>query len=274
MPLPSRDELRERLAAAFESFGVALTERATQLRRALERRPSVVRAIGIGTAAVMFVGVVIAVVVSQNSGKPPGGPGQLVVPVITSTPRPAERSGTPTVGAPPRPGAPPEPGPAESAERPPPAGVPPPAAGSSAAVPPPSPTAAPPTSPAAAPPTSPAAPTATPSSPGAEPSRPGQPALPTEHRVASGETLAQIALRYDVPFEQIAAESGIADPNRIRVGQRLVIQQKPANVVVIQPGRTLTDYARSSGRRVVDLMRLNPGLTDPNRILAGGRLYV
>jgi hypothetical protein len=145
MPLPSRDELRERLAAAFESFGVALTERATQLRRALERRPSLVRAIGIGTAAVTFVGVVVAVVVGQNSGEPPGGPGQLVVPVITSTPRPAERSGAPTVGAPPRPGAPPEPGTAESAEHPPPTGAPPPTPGSPTAVPTTSPTAAPPT---------------------------------------------------------------------------------------------------------------------------------
>jgi hypothetical protein len=271
MPLPSRDELRERLAAAFESFGVALTERATQLRRALERRPSLVRAIGIGTAAVTFVGVVVAVVVGQNSGEPPGGPGQLVVPVITSTPRPAERSGAPTVGAPPRPGAPPEPGAAESAEHPPPTGAPPPTPGSPTAVPTTSPTAAPPTSL----PSPGAAPTAAPSpAPRAEPGRPGQPALPTEHRVTRGETLAQIALRYDVPFEQIAAESGIADPNRIRVGQRLVVRPKPANVVVIQPGRTLTDYARSSGRRVVDLMRLNPSLTDPNRILAGGRLYV
>jgi LysM repeat protein len=246
MPLPSRDELRERLAAAFESFAVVLTERTTQLRQALARRPSLVRAIGIGTAALTFIAVVVAVVAGQNRGEPPGGPGQLVVPVITSTPRPAERSGTPTVGAPPQPGAPPEPGTTESAEHPPPTGTPPPRAGS--------PTAAP--------------------SPGTEPSRAGQPALPTEHQVAPGETLAQIALRYDVPFEQIAAESGIVDPNRIRVGQRLVIRPKPANAVVIRPGRTLTDYARSSGRRVVDLMRLNPSLTDPNRILAGGQLYV
>jgi LysM repeat protein len=103
---------------------------------------------------------------------------------------------------------------------------------------------------------------------------PPYPAAPGEHRVASGETLAQIALRYDVPFEQIAADSGIGEPNRVRPGQRLVIRAKPAGVEVIQPGRTLGDYARSSGRRVDELMRLNPQLTDPDRILAGGRLNV
>jgi LysM repeat protein len=96
----------------------------------------------------------------------------------------------------------------------------------------------------------------------------------TEHVVLRGETLAMIALRYDVPFEQLAAENGIKNPNKIRAGQRLLIKAKPAGVVVIQPGRTLSDYARSSGRGLDELMRMNPQLTDPNRILAGGRLNV
>jgi LysM repeat protein len=261
MPLPSRDELRERLAAAFESAGLAATERLAAFRRALERRPSLVRGVGIATAAVMFVGVVIAVVASQNRGEQPGGTGQLVVPVITGTPRASERSGAPTVGAPPNPGAPPDTGRPETGEHPPPAAAPPagPAPSAERSTPARSSTSAPSST------TAPSAPTSSLAAPPAEVS---------EHRVVKGETLAEIALRYDVPFEQIAADSGLADPNRIRPGQRLVIRPKPADVVVIQPGRTLSDYARSTGRRVADLMRLNPNLSNPNRILAGGRLPV
>jgi len=108
----------------------------------------------------------------------------------------------------------------------------------------------------------------------AVPHPPERATAPTEYRVRRGETLAVLALRYGVPFEQIASDSGLANPNRLRPGQRLMIRAKPAGVEVIQPGRTLGDYARSTGRRLDELMRLNPQLVDPDRILAGGRLDV
>jgi LysM repeat protein len=120
----------------------------------------------------------------------------------------------------------------------------------------------------------------TPDGPTASGSRVGAPTVPTstgqavEHEVTSGETLARVALRYGVPFEQIASDSGIRNPNRIRPGRRLLIRAKPADVEVIQPGRTLSDYARSSGRRLDELMRRNPQVADSDRILAGGRLNV
>jgi len=220
-------------------------------------RPALGRGVGIGAATIIFVGVIIAVAMDQNSAQPVGGTGQLVVPAITSTPEATEQHGAPTVGAPPNPGAPPDPG----------------AAGGAASEP----TRAPASEPTRAPASEPRAPAAAPPAaapPPAEPSRPEEGAVPTEHQVIRGETLAQIALRYNVPFEQIAADSGVANPNRIRPGQRLLIRAKPAGVEVIQPGRTLSDYARSSGRRLDELMRLNPQLTNPNRILAGGRLNV
>ena len=257
MPLPSRDELRERWAASVESLGASATSAANRVRQAFVERPALGRGVGIGAATIIFVGVIIAVAMDQNSAQPVGGTGQLVVPAITSTPEATEQHGAPTVGAPPNPGAPPDPG----------------AAGGAASEP----TRAPASEPTRAPASEPRAPAAAPPAaapPPAEPSRPEEGAVPTEHQVIRGETLAQIALRYNVPFEQIAADSGVANPNRIRPGQRLLIRAKPAGVEVIAPGRTLSDYARSSGRRLDELMRLNPQLTNPNRILAGGRLNV
>ncbi|HEV7787957.1 MAG TPA: LysM domain-containing protein [Pseudonocardia sp.] len=263
MPLPSRDELRERLAAVYEAAGVTAGDAISKIRRTFEERPQLARAFGIGAAVVVFAGVVLGVVVGQRGGPQPASGGQLLVPAVTSTPRAEEQDGTPTVGSPPHPGAPPDPGAEHPARKP-------------RAAPPASATAAPTGTAAhntAAQPGLPAA-AARPD----DAAQPGAAAKPGasrgEHRVASGETLAQIALRHDVPFEQIAADSGIGDPDRVGPGQRLVIRAKPAGVEVIQPGRTLDDYARSSGRRVDELMRLNPQLTDPDRILAGGRLNV
>jgi LysM repeat protein len=248
----SRDELREKLAVAAEVAKTALRNAATKLRELPETQPRLARQIGIW-AAVVIVGlglIGIAIGQSGDSESPRGGQLQMTTPAITSTPRSPERNTSPGTGAPPNPGAPPDPGrPSENSSahsEPQAAGAPQPAA-----------------------PAQPAPPAAS-----AAPHTPDQQAVRAEHVVARGDTLAKIALRYNVPFEQIAADSGVTDPNRIRVGQRLVIGPKPAGVEVIQPGRTLSDYARSSGRGLDELMRMNPQLTNPNRILAGGRLYV
>ena len=273
MPLPSRDELRERLAAGFESLGARTMSAIGNLQRALEARPGVVRALGIAASVLVFAVVAVCVVAGQNTSQGPDSSRQLVVPAITSTPRASEQNAAPTVGAPPHPGAPPEPG-APAASAPGAGRAPTPAASGLPAVSE-SPRAAARPSDSAAP----GAP-ARPGSPAALGSRIGVPSGPSstgqaaEHQVTSGETLARIALRYDVPLEQIASDSGIGNPNRIRPGQRLLIRTKPADVEVIQPGRTLSDYARSSGRRLDELMRRNPQVADSDRILAGGRLNV
>jgi LysM repeat protein len=92
--------------------------------------------------------------------------------------------------------------------------------------------------------------------------------------VQPGETLTRIALRYQVPLEQIAEQNALADPDRIHAGQNLVIRPAPPGEVVIAPGATLTEYAERHGRTVADLLALNPQITDPDRIVAGGRLRI
>ncbi len=124
-----------------------------------------------------------------------------------------------------------------------------------------------------------AGPPAAPPDPGAEPKpepTPSERSSPAQrdHRVVRGETLAAIGLRYDVPFEQIAADNGLVNPNWIKAGQQLMIRPKPPDVVVIQPGDTLSGIARRLGRGVPELAARNPQLTNPNRIKAGGWLHV
>lgn len=109
---------------------------------------------------------------------------------------------------------------------------------------------------------------------------PGQrpvPEPPTATEVASyivvdGDTLAAIALAHGVAFEQLAADNIIADPNHVRAGQRLSIRPPAAGVEVIQPGATLSSYALHTGLSVAALLVLNPHITEPDHILAGGAL--
>ncbi|GAA5156970.1 hypothetical protein GCM10023321_34190 [Pseudonocardia eucalypti] len=252
MSPPSRDELREKFAVLAEGARDSGARAASSLRVRFAAMPRVARLGGVAVMVIIVLGVVAGVLAGRGGpegqpGSPEGQPGNQA-PAIASTPRTTERETSQTTGAPPVPGAPPRPDTPTTTSP----------GGPDAAQPP---AAQPPTtqSPAAQPPTT--APEST---------------VPEvrEHVVRGGETLAKIALRYDVPFEQIAADSGITNPNRVRVGQRLVIRPKPPGVEVIQPGRTLSDYARRSGHGLDQLMRMNPQLSSPDRILAGGILHV
>ena len=86
------------------------------------------------------------------------------------------------------------------------------------------------------------------------------------HNVRPGETLAQIALRYEIPIEQIAAENGIADPNRIRAGRELTIGAKQQGVEVIAPGSTLSEYAQRYGTTVAALIDEGGHRADPPHV--------
>jgi LysM repeat protein len=107
-----------------------------------------------------------------------------------------------------------------------------------------------------------------------QPEPPADAERPVTHTIRPGETLAQIALRYRVPVPQIAAENGIADPDRIRAGRQLTIGAPEDGVEVIAPGSTLGEYAQRYGTTVAALMAFNPQIAAPDRIRAGGQLRV
>lgn len=66
------------------------------------------------------------------------------------------------------------------------------------------------------------------------------------HTVRSGETLYGVGLSYGLPYEEIARVNGIADPSRIRVGQRLLI---PGAKRAIQQAAPHDSRATSSAGR-------------------------
>jgi LysM repeat protein len=97
------------------------------------------------------------------------------------------------------------------------------------------------------------------------------------HVVQPGENLYRIALRYGTTVSAIAAANHLPNPNRIYVGQRLIIPSGhgPAygNVYIVRCGDTLSGIAFRYGTSVAAIARAN-GLRNPNYIYVGQRLII
>lgn len=106
-----------------------------------------------------------------------------------------------------------------------------------------------------------------------------QPVLAGEitHIVQPGQTLFSIARSYGVDIWVLARANNIVNPNRIYVGQRLVIPAKsttPApNVYVIKAGDTLYSIARIYKTTAWAIAQAN-GIYNMNHIYVGQRLII
>lgn len=102
-----------------------------------------------------------------------------------------------------------------------------------------------------------------------------------EHRVQRGETLAEIAAANHTTVRALADANGLSNPNRIIIGQVLVIPgaaapaaAAPATVVhVVAPGETLSGIAARYGSTSRALAEAN-GITNRNLVRIGQRLTV
>ena len=102
------------------------------------------------------------------------------------------------------------------------------------------------------------------------------PADSITHVVQSGETLTAIALRYGVTVDEIVGANGLANPDRIYVGQTLVIPRHDVAgqlIHTVQAGESLSILARRYGVTVDQIAAAN-GLADPNRIAVGQQLVI
>jgi murein DD-endopeptidase MepM/ murein hydrolase activator NlpD len=99
----------------------------------------------------------------------------------------------------------------------------------------------------------------------------------TIHVVQRGETLYRIAQRYGLTVDDLVRLNGIANPNDIEVGQRLLVPAKPgaepAKVHVVQPGETLRSIAQLYNLSVEQLATLN-NIANPNSIYVGQTLKI
>jgi LysM repeat protein len=100
------------------------------------------------------------------------------------------------------------------------------------------------------------------------------------YTVRHGDTLYSIARHFGVSVQAIVQANGITNPNRIYVGQRLIIPggsgtPPPSGGVwyTVRPGDTLAGIAWRFGVNMWAIVRAN-NLRNPNLIYAGQRLYI
>ncbi len=97
------------------------------------------------------------------------------------------------------------------------------------------------------------------------------------YTVVAGNTLSQIASRYNVSIRSLVLNNNIANPNLIYVGQRLLIDTNSnltGNITyTIRYGDTLSQIAQDYGTTVTKIVRLN-GIQNPNLIYAGEKIII
>ncbi len=104
-------------------------------------------------------------------------------------------------------------------------------------------------------------------------------AASSDYVVQRGDTLARIAAEHGTTVKALAEANGITDPNRIYVGQELVIpgQGNKAGgepiIHVVAPGETLAEISRKYSTTVTALVETNR-LANPNLLMIGQRLTI
>jgi len=96
------------------------------------------------------------------------------------------------------------------------------------------------------------------------------------HTVVYGETLSSIARKYAVTVAALVDANGIADPNLIYTGQRLLIPETTEGEVtlhVVVVGESLLSIAARYGVSIWDIAERN-NITNVNLIFVGQRLVI
>lgn len=93
------------------------------------------------------------------------------------------------------------------------------------------------------------------------------------HTVQPNDTIDSIAAQYGVSVERLIADNQIMNPDRLVVGQTLVVLI-PAETYQVQEGDTLADIAASHGVSVMQLLRNNPQLANQMYLYPGEELII
>ena len=82
------------------------------------------------------------------------------------------------------------------------------------------------------------------------------------HVVKSGDTLYSIALQHGVPMSQLILDNQLPEPDRLVVGQAIVIQY-PEQTYTVQTGDTLWSIAQKNDLTFRELCALNTNYCAP-----------
>lgn len=93
------------------------------------------------------------------------------------------------------------------------------------------------------------------------------------HVVRQGDTVWQIARQYGVSPSRIISDNGIKNPQRLPVGQALLILI-PETVYTVRPGDTLESIAAQFAVPEIELLQNNPDLIFSPYLMAGQTLVI
>lgn len=96
----------------------------------------------------------------------------------------------------------------------------------------------------------------------------------TTYTVKSGDTLSGIASKFGTTYQKLAEINGIADPNKIYIGQVLKINSTSSSkTYTVKSGDTLSEIAQKYGTTVNAIANKN-GIKDVNKIYVGQVLKI
>ena len=97
------------------------------------------------------------------------------------------------------------------------------------------------------------------------------------YTVRQGNTLFGIAQFFGTTVDKILMYNNIADPNKIQVGQQLIIPTDTVDIsgypYIVRPGDTLWSISQRFGMSIDDIKRKN-NLDNPNLIYPGSTLIL
>lgn len=93
------------------------------------------------------------------------------------------------------------------------------------------------------------------------------------HVVRPGESVYSISRMYGVPYLQIIRDNEVDNPNRLVIGQTLVILEG-TRFHTVASGESVYSIARAYGVTVNDLLEANPQVTNPAQIYQGQVLNI
>ena len=113
---------------------------------------------------------------------------------------------------------------------------------------------------------------------------------PGRHRVSEGETLGEIAVRYQISSRDLIALNGLRNADHVELGETLKLpanavlpvakpKKEPINVVpgasqhTVGQGQTLSQIARAYNLPMTSLVNFNQ-LDNPDQVTVGMRLYL
>jgi len=99
---------------------------------------------------------------------------------------------------------------------------------------------------------------------------------PIEYIVMAGDSLSEIADRYNTSTDEIAKNNNIKDVSKIFPGQHLTIygvNTSAPSVYIVSSGDTLAKIAEKNGVSVDDITRQN-NISDPNKIYPGQSIFI